>query len=90
MLDVSRLDGYPAIMGVALKRATVYLEPELHQALQKKAAAMDRTMSALIKEAIREDLEEEAEDLAAIRERAGERGILIEEVVQDLKRRGKV
>jgi predicted transcriptional regulator len=77
-------------MGVALKRATVYLEPELHQALQRKAAAMDRTMSALIKEAIREDLEEEAEDLAAIRERTGERGIPFEEVVQDLKRRGKI
>lgn len=51
---------------------------------------MDRTMSALIKEAIREDLAEEAEDLAAIRERAGERGIPFEEVVQDLKRRGTV
>ncbi|HWN44289.1 MAG TPA: ribbon-helix-helix protein, CopG family [Thermoanaerobaculia bacterium] len=77
-------------MGASLKRATVYLEPELHQALQKKAAAMDRTMSALIKEAIREDLDEEAEDLAAIRERVGEQGIPFEEVVQDLKRRGKV
>jgi len=51
---------------------------------------MDRTMSALIKEAIREDLDEEAEDLAAIRERVGEQGIPFEEVVQDLKRRGKV
>ena len=77
-------------MGVALKRATVYLEPELHKALQKKAAATDRTMSALIKEALQEDLEEEAEDLAAIQERSGEQGIPFEEVVQDLKRRGKV
>ena len=90
MLDVSRLDGYPAFMGVALKRATVYLEPELHQALQKKAAATDRTISELIKEAIREDLEEEAEDLAVIQDRASERGIPFEEVVRDLKRRGKI
>jgi predicted transcriptional regulator len=77
-------------MGVAYKRATVYLEPELHLALQRKAAAMDRTISDLIKESIREDLEEEAEDLAVIQERAGEQGIPFEEVVQDLKRLGKI
>jgi predicted transcriptional regulator len=77
-------------MAVACKRATVYLEPELHEALQRKAVATDRTISDLIKEAVREDLEEEAEDLAAIRDRAGERGIPFEEVVQDLRRRGKI
>lgn len=77
-------------MGATLKRTTVYLEPELHQALQKKAAATDRTMSALIKEAIREDLRDETDDLAAIQERSVERGIPFEEVVQDLRRRGKI
>ncbi|HYN20050.1 MAG TPA: ribbon-helix-helix protein, CopG family [Thermoanaerobaculia bacterium] len=60
------------------------MEPELHQALQEKAAATDRTISDLIKEAVREDLEEETEDLAAIQERADERGIPFEEVVQEL------
>ena len=42
-------------------------------------------MSALIKEAIREDLAEEAEDLATIRERAGERGISFVEVMRNSK-----
>lgn len=86
-LDASGLGSLPCqVMGVALKRATVYLESELHQALQRKAAAMGRTISDLIKEAVREDLEEEAEDLVAIQERAGEPGIPFEEVVRDLKR----
>jgi predicted transcriptional regulator len=77
-------------MRVAYKRATVYLEPELHLALQEKAAAMERTISELIRDAVHEDLEQEAEDLATIQARAGERAIPFEEAVRDLKRRGKI
>jgi predicted transcriptional regulator len=77
-------------MGVAYKRATVYLEPELHQALQKKAAATDRSISDLIRDVVREDFQEETEDLAAIQDRAKEPSILFEEAVRDLKRRGQI
>lgn len=77
-------------MGSAHKRATVYLEPELHQALRKKAAAMDRTISDLINEAVRADLEEDAEDLAAIQLRAAEPDLSFDDVVRDLERRGKI
>ena len=55
------------------------------------AAATDQTLSDLMEESVPEDLEEEeAEDLAAITERANEPGIPFEEVVRDLKRRGKL
>ena len=77
-------------MGAVHKRATVYLDPELHEALQQKAAAMDRTISDLINEAVRADLEEDAEDLAALRMRAGEPDLSFEDVVRDLEQRGKI
>lgn len=77
-------------MGVAYKRATVYLEPDLHQALQTRAAATDQTVSELIKDVIREDFEQEEEDLILIQERADERGIPFQEAVRDLKLRGKI
>ncbi|MRS11941.1 MAG: hypothetical protein EG823_02565 [Actinobacteria bacterium] len=40
------------------RRSTIYLEPELHQALRLKAAVTDRSMSDLVNEAIRSALAE--------------------------------
>jgi post-segregation antitoxin (ccd killing protein) len=45
------------------KRATVYLDPELHKALRLKSVETSRSMSELINEAIREELGEDAEEL---------------------------
>lgn len=72
------------------KRATVYLDPELHRALKIKAAATSRSMSELINEAIRLSLAEDAEDLAAFEERADEPLIAFEDVVKELKRHGRL
>jgi predicted transcriptional regulator len=49
------------------KRATIYVDEELHRALKVKAAALDRTISEIVNEAIRRDLAEDADDLAALR-----------------------
>jgi hypothetical protein len=73
-----------------LNRATVYLEPHLHKALKVKAAETDNSVSTLINEAIRVSLLEDAEDLAAFRDRADEPVLFFEEVVKDLRRRGKL
>lgn len=72
------------------KRATVYFEPDLHQALRIKAAELDTTLSDLVNEAVRRALAEDAEDLLAFEERADEPHLVFEEVVKELRRSGKL
>lgn len=74
----------------ARKRATVYFDPGLHQALRVKAAQTERSLSELVNAAIRLSLAEDAEDLAAFDDRAREPSLAFEEVLKDLKRRGKL
>jgi hypothetical protein len=72
------------------KRATVYLDPSLHRALRIKAAETEHSVSELMNSAVRLSLSEDAADLAAFRERAGERVLAFEAVLKELKRRGKL
>ena len=72
------------------RQATVCLDPEIHRALRLKAAETDRSVSDLVNEAVKHSLAEDAEDLAAFEQRAGEPLLAFEEVVEDLKRRGKI
>lgn len=72
------------------KRATVYFDPSLHRALRLKAAETDRSVSELVNDAVREALAEDAEDLAAFEERSGEPELRFEDVLKDLKKRGKL
>ncbi len=72
------------------KRATVYFDPALHRALRFKAAETEQSISDLVNEAVRMSLFEDAEDLAAFDERAGEPVLLFEDVLKDLQRRGKL
>ena len=72
------------------KRATVYFDPELHRALRVKAAETDRSMSDLVNEAVQLSLVEDADDLAAFEDRVNEPSLPYEDVVKNLKRRGKI
>jgi plasmid stability protein len=72
------------------KRATVYFDPDIHRALRLKAAEVDRSVSDLVNEAVQLALAEDAEDLTAFDERAREPNLAFEDVVRDLKRRGKI
>jgi hypothetical protein len=72
------------------KRATVYFDPALHRALRIKAAETERSISDLVNEAVQLSLIEDAEDLAAFEDRVNEPSLLYEDVVKDLKRRGKI
>jgi plasmid stability protein len=72
------------------RRATVYLDPELHRALRVKAAETDQSISDLVNSAVRQTLTEDAEDLAAFRTRAKEPSLDFESVLKDLRRRGKL
>lgn len=74
----------------ATKRATVYFEPFLHRALRLKAAATDRSISELVNEAVKASLAEDASDIEAFELRESEPDYAFEDVVKDLKRRGKI
>lgn len=68
----------------------MYFDPALHRALRIKAAETDRSLSDIVNEAVKLSLLEDAEDLAAFEERAGEPSLAFEEVVKDLKRSGAI
>ena len=72
------------------KRATVYFYPELHHALRLKSVETNRSLSDMVNEAVQSSLAEDAEDLEALSNRAREPDLLFEDVVKDLKRRGKI
>ena len=72
------------------KRATVYFDPGLHRALRVKAAETEHSVSDLVNAAVRRSLAEDAEDLAAFDQRAKEPNLAFENVLKDLRRRGKL
>lgn len=72
------------------KRATVYFDEELHRALRMKAAAVSSSVSELVNEAVRAALAEDAEDLEAFEIREAEADYDFEEVVRDLRKRGRL
>lgn len=72
------------------KRATVYFDSSLHRALRLKAAETDKSVSELVNEAVKLSLAEDAEDLAAFQGRLHETNLPFEQVLKDLKQRGKI
>ena len=72
------------------RRATVYFDSALHKALRVKAAQTDHSLSDLVKAAVRRSLAEDADDLAAFDSRAKEPNLDFENMLKDLKRRGKL
>lgn len=77
-------------MAALKKRTTVYLDPALHKALRLKSLETSRSMSDLINDAIREELAEDADDLAAFEARKNEPTVTFEAFVKALKRDGKI
>ncbi len=73
-----------------VKRATIYLDPTLHRALRIKAAETEKSVSDLVNAAVRQSLSEDAADLAIFDARAREPVLPFEDVLKDLKRRGKL
>jgi plasmid stability protein len=72
------------------KRATIYLDGDLHRAVRMKAAETERSVSDLVNTALRRSLADDADDLAAFGARAKEPNLDFEAVVKDLRRRGKL
>ncbi len=72
------------------KRSTIYFEPSIHQALKLKSASSQLSVSELVDEAVRLLMNEDQEDLAAFSERADEKEISYETLLNDLKKHGKI
>jgi Ribbon-helix-helix protein, copG family len=72
------------------RRATVYLDSDLHRALRLKAAETEKSISDLVNDAVRRNLRDDAEDLAAYRTRKKEPSVDLETALKDLRRRGKL
>ena len=77
-------------MATGTKRATIYMDSELHRALRMKAAETSSSISEIVNNAIKLALAEDAEDLAAFEERAKEPLVSFEDVLKELKRNGKI
>jgi hypothetical protein len=90
LLDVKTSKHYCGDMKTATKRATVYFDPQIHRGLRLKAAETDRSISDLVNDAVKLSLAEDAEDLAAFKERAREPNLAFEDVLNDLRKRGKL
>ena len=77
-------------MAILSKRATVYFDPEIHKALKIKAVETSRSISDIVDDAVRRELVEDEEDLWAFKDRAHEKTVSFEEVLNDLKTHGKI
>ena len=77
-------------MSFLAKRATIYLEPDLHKALRLKSLETSRSVSDIVNQALKHALSEDAEDLAAFAERAAEPTVSYEAFVQELKASGRL
>jgi hypothetical protein len=77
-------------MKTKTKRATIYLDPDLHKALRIKSAETDHSISEIVNDAIKYSLAEDSIDLAAFEDRKDEPLIAFEDVLKELKKNGKI
>lgn len=76
-------------MSTTSKRCAIDLPAKIHRALEDKALATGRCISALVVEAVRLSLIEDARDLAAFEERRSERSLDFKRVVERLNEPGR-
>jgi Ribbon-helix-helix protein, copG family len=73
-----------------MKRATVYLDEDLHKALKLKAIESESSLSDIVNQAVRYTLEEDLSDLTDIETRKKEGTLSYETFLQELKSRGQI
>ena len=67
------------------KRATVYLDADLHRAIKTKATLSSTTMSKLISEALKDSLRDDAADIKALEDTQNERTYSLEDVLKEFQ-----
>ena len=77
-------------MATQLRRATVYIRPDIHQAIKMKSVVTNQSISEIVNDALIATLSEDEEDLQAFDERADEPNISYEDFLAKLKADGKI
>ena len=77
-------------MVTSLKRATVYIRSDVHQAIKLKSAVTNQSISDIVNDALVATLNEDEEDLRAFDEHANDPLITYEELLKRLKADGKI
>jgi len=77
-------------MATLTKRATIYFDPAIHRVLKVKSAETEHSISEIINDALRHELAEDQEDLAAFDKRAKEPTVSYEDMLKKLKADGKI
>jgi hypothetical protein len=72
------------------KRDSIYFEAHVHQALQSRVAASNRSISEMVNEAVRIALAEDADDLRVVEIRQAEPSADFEDFVTILRERGRI
>jgi hypothetical protein len=74
----------------APKRAPIYFDPALHTALKLKSIETSTSISALVNQAVKDALAEDAQDIAASEERSTEPVVSFSEMVKRLQNDGRI
>lgn len=77
-------------MAIQLKRATVYIRPDIHQAIRLKSVVTNQSISEIVNDALIATLSEDEEDFRAFEERSGEPNISYEDFLAKLKADGQI
>jgi plasmid stability protein len=72
------------------KGVTIYFDPHVHQALRLRAAASNRSISAIVNEAVRIALAEDADDLRDVEIRQAEPSVDFEDFVPSRRESGRI
>jgi len=67
------------------KRATVYLDADLHRAIKAKSSLSSITMSELISEALKDSFRSDAADIKALEDTRNESSYSLEDVLKEFK-----
>ena len=79
-----------ALYFLAVSKATLYLDDDLHRALRLKAAETRESMSELVNDALRVLLAEDLEDVTDWQQRRSERTVSYEEFLKQLAADGTI
>ena len=77
-------------MATQAKRATIYFDPSIHQALKFKAVESSCSISTLVNEAVKAALSEDADDIIALEARANDPLISYSDMLKRLKKDGRI
>ncbi len=77
-------------MSIMSKRATIYLEPDIHRLLKLKAAETSSSISEIVNDLLRAEFLDDAEDIQSIKERINEPTISYETLLKELKDEGRL